>query len=104
MGCQVKEKLRDLADLNQLYPQFDALPEKFSASENGTVVGCPMQKDACPTQLLSMGEGKGALGLGAPLELGNRYCTLIASLLYIANITKPDSAQSMGVLSRYRCT
>jgi hypothetical protein len=61
-----------------------------------------MQKDFCPTLLPLSGERKDALGAGVALEPGNRYCELIGSLLYIANTTRPDIAQAVGVLSRYR--
>jgi hypothetical protein len=85
-------------------PKIDALLEKFSVSEGGRVVDTPMQKDFCPTQMSSVEEGREALGAGTPLAPGNRYCELIGSLLYIANTTRPDIAQAVGVLSRYRCT
>jgi hypothetical protein len=39
---------------------------------------------------------------GTPLEPGNRFCELRGSLLYLANTVRPDIAQAVGVLSRYR--
>jgi hypothetical protein len=85
-------------------PKIDALLEKFGVSEGGRVVDTPMQKDFCPTQHPSVEEGREALGAGTPLAPGNMYFELIGSLLYIANTTRPDIAQAVRVLSRYRCT
>ena len=48
--------------------------------------------------------GDSSFGSETPLLPGHRYCELVGSLLYIANITRPDIAQAVGVLSRYRNT
>jgi hypothetical protein len=104
LGCQVLRNRGNRQLSISCIPKIDALLEKFSVSEGGRVVDTPMQKDFCPTQMSSVEEGREALGAGTPLAPGNRYCELIGSLLYIANTTRPDIAQAVGVLSRYRCT
>ena len=102
LGCQVRRNRENHQLSISCIPKIDALVEKFGVS-SGRVVDTPMQKDFCPTQLPSIGEGREAVGAGSPLEPGHRYCELVGSLLYIANTTRPDVAQSVGVLSRYRC-
>jgi hypothetical protein len=102
LGCQVRRVRSEKLISISCIPKIEALLEKFGVSEGGRVVDTPMQKDFCPTLLPLSGEGKDALGAGVALEPGNRYCELIGSLLYIANTTRPDIAQAVGVLSRYR--
>ncbi len=85
-------------------PKIDALIEKFGLSEDGRNVDTPMSKDFMPTSRSHEVTREGTLGSGTPLPAGNRYCELIGSLLYIANTTRPDISQAVGVLSRYRMT
>lgn len=104
LGCQVR---RDREN-RQLYviciPKIDALLEKFGVKPQRKSSETTMRKNICPAQLPCMGEGKEALGSKVPLEPGNSCFELIGSLLYIANTTKPDLTQAVGVVSRYRCT
>ena len=102
LGCQVvRDRERRVIQMSS-GPKIDALVEKFGLSGETRSVETPMSKSFLPTaQSGSMLEGGGA---GTPLEPGNRYCELIGSLLYLANTTRPDISQAVGVLSRYRGT
>jgi len=102
LGCQVvRDRERKVIQMSS-GPKIDALVEKFGLSGETRPVESPMSKSFLPTaQSGSMLEGGGA---GTPLEPGNRYCELIGSLLYLANTTRPDISQAVGVLSRYRGT
>ena len=82
--------------------KIDALVMKFGLDGVTKPTSSPMTKDFLPTRNeFSEKEGQGA---GIYLEGENRYCQLIGSLLYLANTTRPDIAQAVGVLSRYRVT
>ncbi len=102
LGCQVvRDRERKVIQMSS-GPKIDALVEKFGLSGETRPVESPMSKSFLPTaQGGNIHEGGGA---GTPLEPGNRYCELVGSLLYLANTTRPDIAQAVGVLSRYRGT
>jgi hypothetical protein len=72
-------------------------------SDGGRVVDTPMHKGFVPTQKPYVEDERDGSGTGVPLDPGHRYCELIGSLLYIATTTRPDIAQAVGILSRYRC-
>jgi hypothetical protein len=48
------------------------------------------------------GLGKDNAGSGVALPEGHRYLELIGSLQFLATTTRPDTAQAVGVLSRFR--
>jgi hypothetical protein len=49
-----------------------------------------------------LGAGGEQVGAGTPLPEGHRYLELVGSLQYLATTTRPDRAQAVGVLSRFR--
>jgi hypothetical protein len=102
LGCQI---VRD-REHKQLYMsssmKIDALVESFGLGGETRKVETPMSKSFVPTS--QSVEQNLAEGAGITLEPGHRYCELIGSLLYLANTTRPDIAQAVGVLSRYRGT
>ena len=100
LGCQIKRDRRAKKLFMSSTPKIETLAEKFGVDGSGRVVDTPMSKDFCPTQA-SVSDNEKTVGAGVPLEPGHRYHELIGSLLYIANTTRPDIAQSVGVLSRY---
>jgi hypothetical protein len=102
LGCRIlRDRERRLIYMSSV-GKIDALVEKFGLSGDTRPVETPMSKSFLPTARTGdSGEGVGA---GVPLEPGHRYCELIGSLLYLANTTRPDIAQAVGVLSRYRGT
>jgi hypothetical protein len=104
LGCQVRRDRKSNLISISCIPKIDALVEKFGLSEDGRKVDTPMSKDFMHTGRSHEVTGEGTLGAGTPLPSGNRYCELIGSLLYIANTTRPDISQAVGVLSRYRMT
>jgi hypothetical protein len=103
LGCQISRDRKRRVLYISCIPKIEALLDKFGVSESGRVIETPMQKDFCPTARPADPEGEERSGAGVPLEPSNRYCELVGSLLYIANTTRPDIAQAVGVLSRYRC-
>jgi transposase InsO family protein len=102
LGCQVvRDRNRRVIQMSS-GPKIDALVEKFGLSGETRSVESPMSKSFLPTA--KSGDVLEGGGAGTPLEPGNRYCELIGSLLYLANTTRPDISQAVGVLSRYRGT
>jgi hypothetical protein len=103
LGCQVRRNRQDRQISISCIPKIEALLEKFGVSDSGRVVDTPMHKGFVPTRMPFSEDEHDGSGAGVPLDPGHRYCELIGSLLYIANTTRPDIAQAVGVLSRYRC-
>lgn len=102
LGCQViRDREKRVIQMSS-GPKIDALVEKFGLSGETRPVESPMSKSFLPTA--QSGDLRSGGGAGIPLEPGNRYCELIGSLLYLANTTRPDISQAVGVLSRYRGT
>jgi hypothetical protein len=60
-----------------------------------------MSKDFVASSRPESKDGE-SVGAGTPPALGHRYGKLKGSLLCIVNTTRPDIAQAVGVLSRYR--
>jgi transposase InsO family protein len=102
LGCQV---VRDRPN-RRLYMsstmKIDALVESFGLDGETRKVETPMSKSFVPTA--QSVQQNAEEGVGFALEPGHRYCELVGSLLYLANTTRPDIAQAVGVLSRYRGT
>jgi transposase InsO family protein len=99
LGCQI---VRDRAQKKIWMSsglKIEALVESFGLDGETRGVETPMSKSFVPTSQSSQDSVEGA---GIVLEPGHRYCELVGSLLYLANTTRPDIAQAVGVLSRYR--
>lgn len=103
LGCQVLRNRANCTISMSCTPKIDALVEKFGIVDEGRVVETPMSKDFVVSSRPESSDGM-SHGAGTPLAPGHRYCELIGSLLYIANTTRPDISQAVGVLSRYRMT
>jgi hypothetical protein len=103
LGCQVLRNRANCTISMSCTPKIDALVEKFGVTDDGRVVETPMSKDFVASSRPESPDGM-SHGAGTPLATGHRYCELIGSLLYIANTTRPDISQAVGVLSRYRMT
>lgn len=102
LGCRIVRDREKKVMYMSSVGKIDALVEKFGLSGDTRPVETPMSKSFLPTA--QPGESGEGVGAGVPLEPGHRYCELIGSLLYLANTTRPDIAQAVGVLSRYRGT
>jgi hypothetical protein len=102
LGCQIiRDRSKKVMWMSSGL-KIDALVESFGLEGSTRSVETPMSKSFVPTAHSTYtGEGEGS---GVPLEPGHRYCELLGSLLYLSNTTRPDIAQAVGVLSRYRGT
>jgi transposase InsO family protein len=102
LGCQVVRDRPNRRLFMSSTMKIDALVESFDLDGETRKVETPMSKSFVPTaQSVQQNVEE---GVGIALEPGHRYCELIGSLLYLANTTRPDIAQAVGVLSRYRGT
>jgi hypothetical protein len=102
LGCQIQRDRENLCLSLSCVPKIGALCEKFGVNAESPSVDTPMSKDFVVYAQPQVSVGDTSLGCGTPLPPGHRYCELIGSLLYIANTTRPDIAQAVGVLSRNR--
>ena len=102
LGCQIMRDRENRCLSLSCVPKIDALCEKFGVSAESRTVDTPMSKDFVMSGMPQVTVGETSFGSGTPLPPGHRYCELVGSLLYIANTTRPDIAQAVGVLSRYR--
>ena len=100
LGCQIVRDRGARVMWMSSGLKIDALVEKFGLDGATRSVETPMQKGFVPTRMAS-GEDSPE-GSGKPLEVDNPYGELVGSLLYLGNTTRPDIAQAVGVLSRYR--
>jgi hypothetical protein len=102
LGCQVVRDRPNRRLFMSSTMKIDALVESFDLDGETRKVETPMSKSFVPTaQSIQQNVEE---GVGTALEPGHRYCERIGSLLYLANTTRPDIAQAVGVLSRYRGT
>jgi hypothetical protein len=101
LGCQLKRDRGSRQLSVSCIPKIDALVEKFGLGDEARTVETPMGKDFSPTQQCFSVEKGLKEGVGTSLSPGHRYCELIGSLLCIANATRPDISQAVGVLSRF---
>jgi len=100
LGCQIVRDREARVIYMSSGLKIDALVEKFGLDGETRAVETPMQKGFVPTREPYDPETKE--GSGVLLEPGNRYGELVGSLLYLANTTRPDIAQAVGVLARYK--
>ncbi|MBX9691947.1 MAG: hypothetical protein K2Z81_06150, partial [Cyanobacteria bacterium] len=103
LGCHIVRDREERVMWMSSGLKIDALVEKFGMEGITKSIATPMQKDFMPTSKAGDDAPEG-LGAGKYLPPENRYAQLIGSLLYLANTTRPDIAQAVGVLSRYRGT
>lgn len=83
--------------------KIEDLAREYGVPETGNTVETPMATGFVPTaNTHTSGLGKEMLGSGVPLPEGHRYLELIGSLQFLATTTRPDIAQAIGVLSRFR--
>ena len=98
LGCQIiRDRLQGKLYMSSTM-KIDELVESFGLGGETRKVETPMSKSFVPTA--QSVEQNVAEGAGIALEPGHRYCELIGSLLYLANTTRPNIAQAIGVLSR----
>jgi hypothetical protein len=84
--------------------KIERLVEEYGLPAQGREVDTPMAHAFVTSQnpqppLEASGEHVGA---GTPLPEGHWYLELVGSLQYLATTTRPDIAQAVGVLSRFR--
>jgi hypothetical protein len=79
--------------------QGDKLVEELGLSGECRTSNVPMTKDFL---IIAKDVDDGVAGVA--LESGNQYCSLVGSLLYVVNTTRPDIASAAGILSRFRET
>ena len=84
--------------------KIERLVEEYGLPAQGRDVDTPMAHGFVTSQNPEppLGAGGEQVGAGTPLPEGHRYVELVGSLQYLATTTRPDIAQAVGVLSRFR--
>jgi len=104
LGCEIRkdESTGNLKMTNVL--KIERLVEEYGLPAQGKEVNTPMAYGFVSTQNPEppLGRAGEQVGAGMPLPEGHRYLELIGSLQYLATTTRPDIAQAVGVLSRFR--
>jgi transposase InsO family protein len=104
LGCEITkdETTGSLKMTNVL--KIERLVEEYGLPAQGRDVDTPMAHGFVTSQNPEppLGAGGEQVGAGTPLPEGHRYLELVGSLQYLATTTRPDIAQAVGVLSRFR--
>jgi Reverse transcriptase (RNA-dependent DNA polymerase) len=102
LGCEIKRNRQEQVMYMTCNKKIEEIGKEFGVADTDKYVSTPMGTGFVLSRMPQQVTEAGPKGSGTPWEAGHRISELLGSLLYLANTYRPDIAQVVGVLSRYR--